>query len=162
MAIRFFKIVLVALVGLQGWLYLAGNIANWDAALGAVGYVLGMQGNEAYSIRIFPAVTSPALVTIAVLVILVGEFLVGALSFKGAWDLWRVRRAGADAFNAAKSWAVLGCAMAMVVWFGGFMVIGGALFQMWQTEVGQGSLHYAFMFAASSALVLLFLVGRDD
>ena len=45
MAIRILKIVLVVFVGLQGWLYVAGNIANWDSGLSAVGYVLGMEGH---------------------------------------------------------------------------------------------------------------------
>jgi predicted small integral membrane protein len=161
MAIRYLKIILVVFVGLQGFLYVAGNIANWEAGLGAIGYVLGMQGHETYATHIFPPVTSPVLVTIAFLLILTGEFLVGALSFKGAWDLWNMRKGGTDSFNAAKTYAVLGAGMAMVVWFGGFIVIGGALFQMWQTQIGAGSFHDAFIFAASGGLVLLFVSNPD-
>ena len=161
MAIRYLKIMLVVFVGLQGFLYVAGNTANWDAGLGAVGYVLGMQGHETYATHIFPPVTGPTTVTIAFFLILTGEFLVGALSLKGAWDLWRMRKSSAGTFNAAKTYAVLGAGMAMVVWFGGFMVIGGALFQMWQTQIGAGSFHDAFNFAAISGLVLL-LVNSPD
>lgn len=161
MAIRFLKILLVACVGLQGWLYVAGNLANWDAATAAVGYVLGMQANEVYPTRIVPAVTDPMLVTAALVVIVIGEFLVGALSMKGAWDLWRVRRRDAARFNAAKTFAVLGPGMAMLVWFGGFIVLGGALFQMWQSPVGAGSFEGAFIYAGWSALVLLFVNMPD-
>lgn len=161
MGIRYLKIILVVFVGLNGWLYFAGNIANWDAAIGFIGHVLGMEGHEAYPTRIFPAVTSDVLVTIALLLILTGEFLVGALSAKGAWDLWRMRHKSADAFNAAKTYALLGTGMTMVVWLGGFVVIGGALFQMWQTELGSGSLNNAFAFAASGGLVLLFVNSPD-
>lgn len=161
MAIRYFKILLVVFVGLQGWLYVAGNLANWSAGLGAVGYVLGMEGNVVYPTRIIPAVTHPALVTTAFLLIVAGEFLVGALSLKGAWDLWSARRRNAVDFNAAKTYAVLGPAMAMLVWFGGFVVIGGALFQMWQSEVGAGSFEGAFIYAGWSALVLLFVNMPD-
>ena len=145
----------------QGLLYVAGNIANWHAGLGAVGYVLGMQGHETYATHIFPPVTSAAMVTIAFLLILTGEFLVGALSLRGAWDLWNSRKDSAGAFNDAKTYAVLGAGMAMVVWFGGFMVIGGALFQMWQTQIGAGSFHDAFIFAATGGLVLLFVSNPD-
>ena len=161
MAIRYLKIILVVFVGLQGLLYAAGNVANWSAGLGAVGYVLGMQDHEIYAAHIFPSVTSTALVTFAFLAILSGEFLVGALSFKGAWDMWRAR-AGADAFNAAKTYAILGAGMAMVVWFGVFVVIGGALFEMWQTKVGSASFHDAFIFAASGGLVLLIVNNPDS
>lgn len=51
--------------------------------------------------------------------------------------------------------------MAMVLWFGGFVVLGGALFQMWQTQVGLGSFDGAFTYAATSGLVLLFLNQPD-
>ena len=162
MAIRILKIVLVVFVGLQGWFYVAGNIANWDSGLGAVGYVLGMEGHEIYANHIFPPITSPVLVTIAFLIIISGEFLVGALSLTGAWHLWRARHGGADSFNSAKTFAILGAGMAMVVWFGGFVVIGGALFQMWQTQVGTGSFEGAFIYGATSALVLIFVNTPDS
>jgi predicted small integral membrane protein len=162
MSIRYLKILLVAFVGLLGLLYFAGNVTNWNAGLGAVAYVVGMQGHEIYASHIFPPFSHPALVTIAYLIILVGEFLVGVLSLKGAWNLWRARHARSDAFNAAKTYAVLGTGMALVVWFGGFIVIGSALFQMWQTQVGSNSFHDAFIFAAMSGLVLLFLIQPDE
>ena len=161
MLIRYLKIILIVFVGLTGLLFVAGNVANWNAGLELVGYVLSMEGHEIYGSHIVPPVTNSALVTIAFLVILAGEFLVGALSLKGAWDLWSARKGSADVFNAAKTYAVLGTGMAMVVWFGGFVVIGGVLFQMWQTQIGHGSFADAFVFAASGALVLLF-VSRPD
>lgn len=161
MAIRYLKIVLVIFVGLQGLLYVAGNTANWSAGLGAVSYVLGMEGHEAYGTHIFPPVTNPVLLTMAYIAILTGEFLVGVLSLKGAWDLWRVRNAGAAVFNARKTYAIVGTGMAMVVWFGGFVVIGGALFQMWQTQLGAGSFDDAAVFALTGGIIMLF-VGRPD
>jgi predicted small integral membrane protein len=161
MTIRYLKILLVAFVGLQGFLYVAGNIANWSAGVGAIGYVLGMQEHTVYATHIFPPLTGTAWATLAFLVILAGEFLVGALSFKGALDLWNARNADAGAFNAAKTWAILGAGMSMVVWFGLFVVVGGALFQMWQTKVGSGSFHDAFIFAASGGLVLLIVNAPD-
>ncbi|WIO75260.1 DUF2165 domain-containing protein [Porticoccaceae bacterium LTM1] len=161
MAIRILKIILVIFVGLQGWLYVAGNITNWESGLGAVGYVLGMEGHEVYPNHIFPSITNPALVTIAFITIITGEFLVGALSFKGACDLWKARNGSADEFNSAKTFAILGSGMAMVVWFGGFIVIGGALFQMWQTAIGWNSFEGAFVYAAWSAFVLLFVNSPD-
>jgi len=160
-AIRYLKIILVVFVGLQGLLYVAGNSANWNAGFEIVAFVLSMEGNEVYAAKIFPAVTHPALVTIAFLLILTGEFLVGALSLKGAWDLWRVRKDSADVFNTAKTYAVLGTGMAMLVWFGGFIVIGGALFQMWQTQIGAGAFSNAFVFAATAGLILLFVSKPD-
>ncbi|MEJ8567906.1 DUF2165 domain-containing protein [Elongatibacter sediminis] len=161
MAIRILKIVLVVFVGLQGGLYVAGNLANWEAAHGAIAYVLSMEGHEYYDAPIFPPITHPAWVTMTLLAIITGEFLIGALSFKGAWDLKRALKEPAEVFNSAKKYAILGAGMAMLVWFGGFIVIGGALFQMWQTEIGTASFEGAFIYAASSFLVLLFVNSAD-
>ena len=161
MATRFLNIILVVFVGLHGFLYVAGNIANWNAGLGAIAYVLSMEGNEIYGSHIFPPVTNSVMVTIAFLLILAGEFLVGALSFKGAWDLWIARKGSADTFNASKTYAIVGTGMAVVVWFGGFIVVGGALFQMWQTPIGASSLDNAFVFAVTGGLILLFVSNPD-
>ena len=161
MTTRYLKIALVVFVGLTGFLFVAGNVANWDAGRGAVAYVLSMEGHEVYGAHIFPPVTNSTLVTLAYLVILAGEFLVGAFSFKGAWDLWGARKESAEIFNAAKIFAVLGTGMAMVVWFGGFIVIGGVLFQMWQTQIGAGSFDDSFILAACGGVVMLFVNAPD-
>lgn len=161
MAVRYLKILLVAFVGMQAWLYVAGNTANWESLIGAVGYVVGMQEHVIYPVHIFPAIGSPAAVVVCVLIILTGEFLVGALCLKGAWDLWRARSADAATFNGAKNLALLGTGMALVVWFGGFIVVGGALFQMWQTDIGSGSFRDAFVYAGTGGLILLFVNQPD-
>jgi len=161
MAIRYLKLILVLFVGLEAWFYFAANIANWDSGLAAIGYVLGQDGHEYYPVHIFPSLTSPVAHVIAFLIILSGEFLVGALSLKGALDLWKMRNASAEAFNASKRYAIMGCSMAMVVWFGGFIVVGGALFQMWQTELGDSSFDGSFVYAVTAGLILLF-VDRPD
>lgn len=99
--------------------------------------------------------------TIAFLVIILGEFLVGALSLTGAWHLWQARKGDGASFNSAKTYAILGAGMAMIVWFGGFVVLGGALFQMWQTQIGTGSFEGAFIYGATSAFILLFVNSPD-
>lgn len=161
MEIRILKIVLVLFVGLLALFFAAANIANWASGLETVGYVLGMGGHDYYSNPIFLPITNAFLIAAAFLIIIAGESVVGALSLKGAWDLWRKRKVGADEFDSAKTFAILGCGMAMVVWFGGFMVLGGGLFQMWQSEIGAGSFRDAFTVAVTSGIIMLFLNTPD-
>ncbi|MDT8449365.1 MAG: DUF2165 family protein [Wenzhouxiangellaceae bacterium] len=160
--IRWLKIVLVIFVGLQGLFYFISNAFNWSSAMIAVGTVLGQGESPFYTNTIIPPITSPLLVTIALLGIMTAELLVGLISFKGAWDMKRNVRAGAGNFNASKKFAILGCGLALIVWFGIFQVFGAALFQMWQGEVGIASFEGAFMYHAASALVLLFVNQPDD
>ena len=120
-----------------------------------------MAEHNVYSTHIFPPITNPIIITLIFICIIIGEFLVGAFSLKGAWDLWKVRHDSSDVFNSSKSFAIIGSGMALVVWFGGFVVIGGALFQMWQTTIGANSFKDAFVFAATSGIVLLFVNAKD-
>ena len=91
-----------------------------------------------------------------------GELLVGLVCFKGALDMFGKISAPAAEFNASKKFAVLGCCLALFVWFCGFQVIGAALFQMWQSPVGGPSFEGAYMYHGASAFVLLFLNQADD
>ena len=157
MSIRILKIVLVVCVGLQALIYAIQNMVNLDAAFGAVAYVFSMADHVAYPDHLGPPVTWAPLVWLALCTIIVAETLVGVLCFKGAFDMWRARRDALTEFVRAKTSAILGCGLAMVVWIGLFMALGGAWFQMWQTEIGGGSLEGAFMYAMSSAAVLIFV-----
>jgi predicted small integral membrane protein len=157
MSIRLLKIGLVICIGLQALLYALQNVVNLDAAYGAVAYVFSMADHVVYPDHVGPPVTWAPLVWVSLAMIIVGETLVGALCFRGAWDLWRARRSDPASFAQARHYAVLGCGLALVVWIGLFMALGGAYFQMWQTEGGGNSLEGAFMYAVSSAVVLLFV-----
>jgi len=153
--IRYLKITLVVFAAIQGFAYVAGNIANFDAARQVVGLVIGQVGHEYYPNHILPAFTGEAAATIALIIIISGEALVGLLCLKGAFDLFGAARANADVFDKKKTFALLGTGMGMVVWFGGFIAVGAGLFQMWQTELGAGSFNGAFIYAATNGLVYL-------
>ncbi len=162
MAVRYLKIVLLLCVAMQGLLYAIQNIANLDQAFGAVAYVASNQGHDVYPNSAFPAVTNPILLWAALIAILAGEFAAGILGTKGARDLFVNRKASADVFQRAKTLGILGCGIAVVTWFGLFMVIGGAWFQMWQTQAGSASWSGAFMYMGSSAFVMIFLGMKDQ
>ena len=72
------------------------------------------------------AITSPALHHAAYALIIAGELVTGVLLAYGALGLWRARYASAARFAAAKKPVVLGAAASFLVWFVGFMVVGGA------------------------------------
>jgi predicted small integral membrane protein len=158
---RYLKIVFVMFVGVMAALYALQNIANLDAAFQVVSAVMAMENHNYYASSLTPAIHSPVLVWIGLAVIIAAELLAGLFAFKGGWDLWCARHRPAAEFNAAKRYALLGCGIGVLVWFGFFGVIGGAWFQMWQTELGGGSLTGAFQYFGSCALVLLFVNQPD-
>ena len=159
--IRLVKIILIVFVGLQGLFYFIANTLNFEYALMAVEEILSQRDSPVYQNHIIPPITNPILTKAALIAIMTGELLVGLISFKGALDLFAVRNASAEAFNNAKTYAILGCAMALIVWFGFFTVIATALFQMWQGQVGAGSFQGAFIYLGTSAFVMLFVNQPD-
>ncbi len=161
MAIRYLKVVLVVFVSLLCLIYAAQNVANLDACYQAFAYVMGRVDHQIYPDSIFPAIQNPAMTWLMLVVIVGLEFSAGLLAAKGAWDLWCARKLPAADFNGAKTFALVGCGMGIVVWFGLFEVFGGALFQMWQTEIGGESMDDAFQFFAACAFIFL-IVNSDD
>jgi predicted small integral membrane protein len=159
--IRMSKIVLVVFVGLQGLFYGLNNIVNFKQAVSFVTGVLPMEGHAAYPNAFGPAITWSPLIVATLCVIIMGELLIAGLSFKGAYDMVRARNGPSGMFNTAKTYAVLGCAMALIVWFGLFLAVGGAYFQMWQTDLGAAAMTGAFQYSVTSGLVLLFVNTPD-
>ena len=86
----------------------------------------------------------------------------GFFGVKGGWDLFAARTAPADEFHSAKRSGIVAAGIALLVWFGLFMTFGGAFFQMFQTQPGNGSLQGAFIYAAASAITMLFVCLTDD
>jgi len=160
--LRKLKILLVLFIGLHGLIYALQNLVNLDQAHSALGYVLSNVGHKVYPNSIFPAVTSPLLHWCALWLVILGESAVGYFGIKGAWDLFAARNETAERFHAAKTNGVISAALALFVWFGFFMTFGAALFQMWQTELGSGSMQGAFMYSMASTITMIFVCVTKD
>ena len=156
------KCLLVLTVGLNGLFCALQNVANFRQAKDALAYVISGSGHETYPHTLFFYSNSSELHTAALIVALVGEFAVGFFGLKGAWDLFAARNGTANEFHAAKTAGVWAGGIALLTWFGLFVTIGGAFFEMWQTPMGSGSQDHAFDFAAISAITILFVYRTDD
>jgi predicted small integral membrane protein len=158
---RYIKIALAAFASLFCLFYAIQNIVNLGPATWFVGTMAGMEGHEAYPNTFGFAVTSPIVVQLLLWTIILLELAAGALAGKGAIDLFGARNGSADEFNAAKTYALAGPGLAVVIWFGIFGAFGGAFFQMWQVEAGVNALRDAGMFSIQHAAVWLMLRSDD-
>ena len=75
--------------------------------------------------------------------------------------LLRHLRSQAASFNRAKGSAVVAAGLGFLVWFFGFMVIGGEWFQMWQSSQWNGQ-EAAFRFYLTILAVLIFVMQKDE
>ena len=91
-----------------------------------------------------------------------GELFVGILGLLGAIQMIQKISGTADAFQKAKSNALLAGVIGMLLFYGFFIVIGEAYFNMWQTEIGVGSVGGAFRYGSVCAILMFFIASKND
>lgn len=157
-ALRLSKIVLVASLAAFCFIVTYDNIVDYGSNYAFVQHVLNMDTTfPSNALRSSRAITSPALWRTAYGLIIGVEGL-SALAFAiGAVDLVRHFRAPAERFHAAKRFVVIGATLVFLLWFTGFMVIGGEYFAMWQSATWNGQ-QAAFRFYVTVLAVLIFVV----
>ena len=160
--IRILKVVLALCVALMCSFYALQNVVNLQAAYNFVALMASMEGHVAYPDTFGTAITSPALIWLILWIIILSEFAAGLLAAKGSFDMWQARSADSAGFNKAKKLAIAGAGIGVVIWFGYFHAIGGAFFQMWQTQVGAQPLQGAFQYAVMCGMVMIYLSMQDE
>lgn len=159
--IRWLKIAMVASVSLFCLVYALQNIVNLEAAHWFVSYTTSMEGHDKYPSHFGPAITSSTLHWVMLWIIIALEITAGLLAAKGAFDMFKARNSSADDFNAAKTYGIAACGVGILVWFGLFSAIGGAYFQLWQTEAGGGALGNASIFSVQLGVIWLLVSQKD-
>jgi predicted small integral membrane protein len=160
LAIRAAKVITVAAIALFATLVAFGNITDYGTNFAFVRHVLSMDTVFPSSTITYRAITSPALHHAAYALIIATEAAIALLCWIGAVALLRQLRADAQAFNGAKTFAVLGLTLGFLLWQVGFMSIGGEWFGMWQSKDWNG-VPSAFRFAII-ILAVLILVAMPD
>ena len=160
--IRIIKSVLALFVGLLCIIYALQNVFNLGGAFWFVETMASMSGHESYPNHLGPPVTAPGLVWAILWIIILSELAAGSFAIKGFIDMWGARNADADTFNRAKTFAIIGSLLGVVIWFGYFHAIGGAYFQMWQTPAGSQALQGAFQYSMLCGLIAVLLAQKVD
>jgi predicted small integral membrane protein len=151
---------MVASLALFALLVTYGNVVDYGSNDQFVRHVLSMDTtfpNNALKAR---AVTAPWAWTAAYWLIIGAEGLTGLLFAAGALRMALAVRGSATRFNGAKRLAILGAGSAFLLWFTGFMVVGGEWFAMWQSDTWNGQ-QAAFRFYVTVLAVIVFVNQPD-
>jgi predicted small integral membrane protein len=153
--IRYCKIIMVLSLASFAFLVTFNNVTDYNSNYEFVKHVLSMDTTFPDNAAMYRAMTSPTLWTLGYWAIIAGEGLTCLLLLWGALRMYAQRNALPAEFDRAKTITVLGVTLGFLVWFVGFMVIGGEWFLMWQSEWnGQEA---AFRFYLSMLAVLIFV-----
>ena len=161
MTLRLSKALLTFCAGVFALLVGIDNLLDYRANLVFVQHVLSMDTTFPESTLRWRAITAPWLHHLAYWLIIAAEIGAGILCLLGAWRMFSAREADARAFEAAKGCAIAGLTLGFLLYFLGFLVVGGEWFKMWQSQTWNAQAA-AFRFAACFALVLIFVALRDE
>jgi predicted small integral membrane protein len=137
-----------------------GNITDYNANFFLVTHVLAMDTTFPDNRSMWRAIESPFIHHAVYGMIICAEIAIAACCWIGGLRLYK----NIDdplAFNQAKRIPILGLMLGFLLWFTGFMTIGGEWFLMWQSDVANAQ-QAAFRLVIIIAIVLIFLVQPDE
>lgn len=152
---RICKTLLVATVALYASLVAFNNLADYDSNLAFVAHTLSMDTTLPDNSGMWRAIHVPLLHHLVYALIILTECLVAIGAWYAAVRFWRARR-DPNEFVRVKYFATYSLTLGILLWFGGFIAIGGEWFLMWQSEVWNG-IQAAFRITIFLAAVLVFI-----
>ncbi len=156
MIVRVSKLLMVACLAAFAFVVTFDNITDYDSNYQFVRHVLSMDTTFPGNALLYRSIPWPAIWELAYILIIAAEGLTCVILTAGAVVLLRNLGATAVDFNRAKRLAVAGITLAFLIWFLGFMVVGGEWFAMWQSKTWNGQ-QAAFRFYMTALAVLLFV-----
>ena len=157
---RYAKIVMSLVLAAFCLLVTFDNITDYGTNYLFVRHVLSMDTTFPANELMYRSITNPVLWQIAYALIIAAEGATGVLFLVGAVRLFQARNASGAVFNEAKALTIAACVLAFLVWFFGFMVVGGEYFAMWQSSTWNGQ-QAAFRFYMAILGVLIFVNQPD-
>ena len=157
---RIAKTVSVSAIGIQSFLIVLGNTTDYYTNYQFVEHVLKMDTTFSNSRIHYRSLTNPILFHAGYGLIILMEILMSICCLRGSWLLVKHVKSDPITFQAAKSWAVAGLTIGILIWFLGFEVVGGEWFAMWQSTSWNG-LNSAERMVSFLVLTLILLHHRD-
>jgi predicted small integral membrane protein len=156
MTLRVAKTLLVLAVAGYYTLVVFDNLTDYDSNYQFVRHVLMMDSTFPGNHGMWRAMNSPGVHTTFYLTIIAWESLTMILCWWGGVRLGVAVRGGSAAFVRAKSVAILGLGVGMLMWMVAFLSVGEGWFLMWQSKTWNGN-EAAFRMFTVIGVVLVFL-----
>jgi predicted small integral membrane protein len=160
MIARYSKIAMVLSLAAFAFLVAFTNVTDLGGNAPFVQHVLSMDTTFRDPDVAYRAINLPWVWRLAYALIITGEALTCLLFALSGVRMFAARHAAARDFNRSKELVHLGALAGFLVWFLGFMAIGGEWFLMWQSPTWNGQ-EPAFRFYVTILLVLIYVIQPD-
>jgi predicted small integral membrane protein len=161
MAIRLSKCVLIFGIALFCSLVVFNNLTDYDSNFQFVRHVLQMDSTFPGNKGMWRAINTPWMHVAAYDSIILWESLTTAMAWWGFVRLFRTMKGTAKAFHDAKAQSVAALTMGILLWFVGFIAVGGEWYLMWQSKIWNGQ-DAAFRLVVVLGIVLLYVAMPES
>ena len=161
LAIRVAKIVIVAIIAVFFSIVTYTNITDFDTNYAFVRHVLSMDTTFQSPDMMWRAIEDPALHRAAYWFIILWEGATAVLCWLGAAALSMRWSASSEEFDRARTLAIVGLVMGVVLYALGFLVIASEWFAMWQSDDWSAQ-DTAGMFSTVLFAALIFVGLRES
>jgi len=158
--VRLAKIAMTAALAAFAFIVTYDNLVDYGTNYEFVKHVLSMDTTFPGNKLMGRAITDPRLWAVGYAGIIAAEGIVFLLLLIATIAMLFALRAPSAGFQRAKVWLVAGATLGFLVWFFGFMVVGGEYFAMWQSKTWNGQ-EAAFRFYMTLLAVLIFVNQSD-
>jgi predicted small integral membrane protein len=155
MTLRLAKIALVFTVAFYTSLIALNNLFDYDSNFQYVRHVLMMDSTFPGNRGMWRALNSPMWHDLFYWTIILWEIGSAALCWWGGIRLTRASVGDADEFQQAKSIAIAGLTVNLLLWAVAFLAVGGEWFLMWQSQTWDGEASAFRMFTIAGIVLLL-------
>jgi predicted small integral membrane protein len=156
------KAALIFMVAVWAFSSALQNVLDWQGTMGAVNATTSMttvEGGESS----WKSTSHPLVIWLGALFILLCKVGTGALCGFGGLHMWRQQSKDVKALNKAKNVALTGCIVAIIMLFGGFIVVAEGWFELWRSESLRAPvIESAFRYACMISLVALIVATPDS
>lgn len=159
--VRLAKVAMTAALAAFAFIVTYDNIVDYGTNYEFVKHVLSMDTTFPGNKLMGRAITDPRLWALGYAAIIAAEGVVFLLLAVATVSMLMALRGPAASFQRAKTWMVAGATAGFMVWFFGFMVVGGEYFAMWQSKTWNGQ-EPAFRFYMTLLAVLIFVNQKDE
>ena len=160
--LRIIKVLLILAVASWGFIAALQNLLDWQGTLGAIGAATSMATFEG-GVDSWQATSNSLVIWLGAAFIILSKLASGGLCLAGSAQMWRARQASTIEFQRSKDLALGGCAISILMLFGGFIVIAETGSELWRSDVLRGPvLDSAFRYGGMIALIALFVSSPDE
>jgi predicted small integral membrane protein len=159
MTTRLSKVALIWAIALFASLAALSNLTDYDSNYKLVSHVLKMDTTYPDNKGMWRTIDNPIAHHLTYSSIILTEFIIAVLCWLGGYRLFKSIK-DPDTFNKAKGMAIQGLTLGILLWFTGFMTIGGEWFLMWQSEVANAQ-QSSFRIVLIIGITLIYLALPD-